>query len=163
MAPRWYRRLWRTLHEPRVITALMVGVYLVLGVMAVQVVVDHHEPEDALRVVGCVIVVVGVLVGAPSAWRGAWWSETPAALLCVLGLVILGVQEASQAAHGDMPAYSAARTLVIAILIIQRCLQIWDRDYAPWTGRDPTDRAIARASIAEQEMHRAEQAAGRDQ
>ena len=73
MAPRWYRRMWGSLHEPRTVTAVMVGVYLLLTASALLILTDrpHH---DVTTIFAASFMLIGGLVGVPSAWRGAWWS-----------------------------------------------------------------------------------------
>ena len=132
-------RLWRTLREPRTISLLMVATYLVLLVMVWLVAVSPGMlPVDAA--VGLAALTIGCALGAPSAWRGWWGVEAPAAGLVLLGLMSLAVEDMARGvAAGHWPHYPALLTTALALLVAQRILRILGTDWEP--GREPDTRA----------------------
>lgn len=144
--PAWHIRLWGTLSEPRIVTVLMVAIYCGL-VSAVALIAFDHRPDDAVTLFGCALAAIGGLVGAPSAWRGSWWLEGVAALMAVLGLVILGVLDLMHAAEAvRWPGFPLILTLMVAGFFGTRALRIWPHTYRPDVA-PPDQVAAARAKM----------------
>lgn len=95
-------RLWMTMHEPRVVTLGFVIAYCILAYGGVIVVnVDHGTLPLGVytaRMVAAWSLIVGGLLGAPTAWRGVWWLERIATVILAFAafsriLAILGMGE----------------------------------------------------------------------
>lgn len=144
MAPRWYRRMWGSLHEPRTVTALMVVAYALIAWTALMILADD-DPHDVGTKVAAVFMLAGGIVGVPTAWRGAWWLELAGAGLATCGLIFLAVIDMA-AGTELLPGYSELRTVLIAILFATRALRIAPELYAPGRGTvTPTREAQIRA------------------
>ena len=157
MPARWHRRLWGSLHEPPIVTALMVAVYglcVVCGAYSMTLVTPFRWASWA----ACVILIAGGTLAIPAAWRGAWWLEGPAAGFATLGFVILSVLDVI-ARVGDgsrrFPGLLPILMALVALFFLIRIIRIWPHLYAPGSGRDPVVQAQARAArvVAESEQH----------
>ena len=146
MAPRWYRRMWGSLHEPRTVTAVMVAIYLLLTASALLILTDRPA-HDVTTIFAASFMLIGGLVGVPSAWRGAWWSEGPAAMSALAGLAMLAVIDLLAAVdHARLPGYPLTLTLLVALFFVTRAVRIWPQMYAPGRGpMTPTREAEIRA------------------
>lgn len=90
----WLVALWSTLHEPRSVTIMMLGSYLVSVVAGVMLWVAPATTGDGavlLRGVVTLLLAGGGLTGAPAAWRGLWWLERVAALAVAAGIVLVAI------------------------------------------------------------------------
>lgn len=146
MGARWYERMWGTLHEPRTVTALMVAIYALVTTSAVLILLDR-PPHDLATVFAAALMLLGGLVGIPTAWRGAWWLEYPAALAAVSGLAMLAAIDLVEAVdHARLPAYPAILTILVGLFFITRMMRIAPAMYAPGRGpMTPTREAKIRA------------------
>ena len=70
------RRIWSTLHEPRVISAMMAATYVLIA-MAVALILGAPTAQPWDVTVGCLTTLSGCAIGAPAAWRGRWGVEGP--------------------------------------------------------------------------------------
>ena len=138
------RRIWGTLHEPRIVTALMVATYgVVAAAMALILASPRFHPWDVA--LGCVVTIIGCLLGAPAAWRGWWGVEGPAAALTALGLLAVAVEDTLRALTSDhWPGWPLFIILSLILMIGQRMARVWGRDWEP--GREP-DTPLRRAEI----------------
>lgn len=91
MGGRPWSTVWGTLHEPRVVTAAQVTAYALLAATGALVLTAAHLDADVA--LGAVLMILGGAVGIPSAWRGWWGVEAPAAALTALGLVLVTVAD----------------------------------------------------------------------
>lgn len=146
MAPRWYRKVWGSLHEPRTVTATMVAVYALLTTSAVLILTDRLA-HDVATIFAASFMLIGGIVGMPSAWRGAWWSEGPAAMSALSGLVMLAIIDLQAAVdHARLPGYPLTLTLLVALFFVTRAMRIWPEMWAPGRGpMTPTREAQIRA------------------
>lgn len=138
------RRIWGTLHEPRIVTALMVATYgVVAAAMALILTSPRIQPWDVT--LGCVVTILGCLLGAPSAWLGWWGVEGPAAALTALGLLAVAVEDTLRALTTDRwPGWPLLIIIALLLMIAQRMARTWGRAWEP--GREP-DTALRRAQI----------------
>ena len=138
------RRIWGTLHEPRVVTALMVATYTVVAATMVLILADPRpQPWDVT--LGCVITILGSALGAPSAWRGWWGVEGPAAALTALGLLAVAVEDVLRALTTDRwPGWPLLIVIALLLMIAQRMARTWGRTWEP--GREP-DTPLRRAQV----------------
>ena len=138
------RRLWGTLHEPRVISAMMVATYVLLAVaVSLILAAPRIQPWDVS--LGCLIALSGCAMGAPAAWRGWWSVEGPSAALVALGLLVVAIEDALRALTSDhWPGWPLFIILSLILMIGQRMARVWGRDWEP--GREP-DTPLRRAEI----------------
>ncbi|VEG28061.1 hypothetical protein [Actinomyces howellii] len=132
-------RVWATIREPRTISLLMVGVYLtLLGMVWRVATAPVPMPPDVAA--GLVALTLGCLAGAPSAWRGWWGVEAPAAGMVMLGLLVLAVEDIGRGVTaGHWPYYPVLLTISLVLMTAQRVLRIVGTDWEP--GREPDTRA----------------------
>lgn len=113
------RRIWETIAEPRVMSALAMVSYVLLFLSSALVDVSAH---GSVSVIVCdVLVKLGATVGFVAAWRGNRDVELPGAALCGLGglaLAILGIYEG--ALHETWPGWHVVTALVICSFLGQR-------------------------------------------
>ena len=141
------RRVWLSLHEPRVVSALQVAFYVVIGASAVMVLLSP-APQPVDVTLGCVMTVVGSFGAAASAWRGWWGIETWTASMVVLGLATLTVEDVIRGLTTDhWPGWPMMLTVAIALAVVQRVLTT--RNFLWEPGRGP-DTGLSRAQTAVQ-------------
>lgn len=158
-------RLWLSVHEPRVITAIFVAWYAAAvvcgwGMVLHSVPTILPEPVDTME---GVIMVTGGLLGIPAAWSGRWWAERGAlACLTLVGVILLGMTALAMA--GDVhpldvhldpePTASWIFGVVswVVIAALRWCLGVGLWPYAPDKGPLPIDarEALALARIERQ-------------
>lgn len=139
------RRVWLSLHEPRVVSALQVAFYVAIGASAVMVLLSP-APQPVDVTLGCVMAVVGSFGAAASAWRGWWGVETWTASMVVLGLATLTVEDVIRGLTTDhWPGWPMMLTVAIALVVVQRVLTT--RNFLWEPGRGP-DTGLSRAQTA---------------
>ena len=111
--------IWHTLKEPRVITLIMVLVYVLILANGIFVLL-HHTSWFALMY--ALFSVAGCALAIPSAWRGLRWLEGPAVVLSgagVLGIVLTDMYATAM--------LTSPHLLVSAFLLLMftRVLRIW--------------------------------------
>ena len=132
----WPSRVWMTLHEPRWVTAAMVGVYGALVKMTVTILSSPGgTPLDV--VLGCLLLAVGGGIGILSAWRGAFWAEGPALLLCALGLSAITVVDVLRPNPVTWAGWPTDLAVAMILFLLVRAARIWPFMWAP--GRQPDD------------------------
>lgn len=117
--------------EPRSVTAVMVLVYCLVSFTGVMFILRVGSLPCVVITGGAVMLVSGLL-GAPSAWRGSWWLEGPAALLSIIGMLLIAVDELLlPTAHVRWPLHVIILSVIIGLLLLARALQIWPYSYRP--------------------------------
>ena len=82
-------------------------------------------------VAGAIMLVSGLL-GAPSAWRGSWWLEGPAALLAVVGMLLISINELQlPTAHVRWPIHGIISSVIFGLFFLARALLVWPYSYRP--------------------------------
>ena len=148
MPRRWYHRVWGSLHEPRLVTAIMVTAYTLIAAQAIMILADQPA-HDVAVIIAAGFMLLGGIIGAPAAWRGAWWAEGPGAGAVMVGLIFLAGIDLATAPPEDLPGYSVLRTVLITLFFITRTVRIWPQMYAPGRGpMTPTREAQIRAQTA---------------
>ena len=143
----WARRVWLSLHEPRVVTSLMVGVYLVL-VAAMGLILSSGVSTPWDVAMGCCLVIAGGALGAPAAWRGWWGIEAPAAGLCTLGLAVISIEDTIRGLTTDhWIGWPLMITTALILMLGQRVARTWGHTWEP--GREP-ETALRRAQASVQ-------------
>lgn len=119
------------MEEPRLVTAVMVVVYLLISFTGTLFLLRVGGLSWMVIVAGAVMLVSGLL-GAPSAWRGSWWLEGPAALLAVVGMLLISIDELLlPTAHVRWPLHVIILSVIIGLLFLGRALRVWPYSYRP--------------------------------
>lgn len=125
------RSLLDTMEEPRSVTAVMVAVYCLISVTGTLFLLRVGSLSWLVIVSGAIMLVSGLL-GAPSAWRGSWWLEGPAALLAVVGMLLISIDELLlPTAHVRWPLHVIILSVIIGLLFLGRSLRVWPYSYRP--------------------------------
>ena len=119
------------MEEPRSVTAVMVVVYLLISFTGTLFLL-RVGTLSWLVIVASVIMLVSGLLGAPSAWMGSWWLEGPAALLAVVGMLLISIDELLlPTAHVRWPLHVIILSVIIGLLFVGRALRVWPYSYRP--------------------------------
>lgn len=119
------------MEEPRSVTAVMVMVYCLISFAGMLFLLRVGNLSWMVIVAGAIMLVTGLL-GAPSAWRGSWWLEGPAALLAVVGMLLISIDEVLlPTAHVRWPLHVIILSVIIGLLFVGRALLVWPYSYRP--------------------------------
>nr|DAV08370.1 MAG TPA: hypothetical protein [Caudoviricetes sp.] len=125
------RNLLDTMEEPRAVTAVMVLVYCLISFTGVMFLLRVGSLPGVVIAAGVIMLVSGIL-GAPSAWRGSWWLEGPAALLAVVGMLLVAIDELLlPTAHLRWPLHVIILSVIIGLFFLARALRVWPYLYRP--------------------------------
>ena len=125
------KNLLGTMEEPRSVTAVMVAVYGLIAFTGALFLLRVGGLSWMVIVAGVIMLVAGIL-GAPSAWMGSWWLEGPAALLAVVGMLLISIDELLlPTAHVRWPLHVIILSVIIGLLLLGRTLQVWPYSYRP--------------------------------
>ena len=120
-----------TLHEPRLVTAVMVMIYCFISATGVMFLLRVGSLPVVVITAGVIMLVSGIL-GAPSAWRGSWWLEGPAALLAIVGMLLISIDELLlPTAHVRWPLHVIILSVIIGLFFLARALRVWPYSYRP--------------------------------
>lgn len=120
-----------TMEEPRSVTGAMVVIYCLISVTGVMFLLRIGSLPVVVIVAGVIMLVSGIL-GAPSAWRGSWWLEGPAALLAVVGMLLISIDELLlPTAHVRWPMHVIILSVIIGLFFLGRALRVWPYSYRP--------------------------------
>ena len=120
-----------SMEEPRLVTGVMVGIYCLISVTGIMFLLRVGSLSWVVITAGAVMLVSGVL-GAPSAWRGSWWLEGPAALLAVVGMLLISIDELLlPTAHVRWPLHVIILSVIIGLFFLARALRVWPYSYRP--------------------------------
>ena len=137
--------IWHTLKEPRVITLIMVLVYVLILANGIFVLLHHTSWFDLMF---ALFSVAGCALAIPSAWRGLRWLEGPSVVLAgagVLGNVLMDMYATTM--------MTSPHLLVSAFILLMftRVLRIWPEYYTSDSGKiAPKDLAKARSEVYRQ-------------
>lgn len=125
------RSIFSTMEEPRSVTGVMVAIYCLISVTGVMFLLRVGNLPWPVITAGVVMLVSGIL-GAPSAWRGSWWLEGPAALLAVVGMLLISIDEVLlPTAHVRWPLHVIILSVIIGLLFLGRAFRVWPYSYRP--------------------------------
>ena len=125
------RKILDSMKESRAVTAVIVVVYCLISVTGVMFLLRVGSLSWIVIVAGAIMLVSGLL-GAPSAWRGSWWLEGPAALLAVVGMLLISIDELLlPTAHVRWPLHVIILSVIIGLLFLARALRVWPYSYRP--------------------------------
>ena len=119
------------MREPRLLTGFTVIIYCLISVAGTMFLLHIGTLPWVVIVAGVVMLVSGIL-GAPSAWRGSWWLEGPAALLAVVGVLLISIDELLlPTAHVRWPLHVIILSVIIGLFFLARVLWVWPYSYRP--------------------------------
>ena len=119
------------MEEPRLVTAVMVLVYWLISFTGTLFLLRVGSLSWVIIVAGVIMLVSGLL-GAPSAWSGSWWLEGPAALLAVVGMLLISIDELLlPTAHVRWPMHVIILSVIIGLFFLARALRVWPYSYRP--------------------------------
>lgn len=125
------KKLLDTMTEPRSVTALMVIIYTTISITGLGFITSYDSLPYAIIFAGVLMVVSGIM-GAPSAWLGSWWLEGPAALIAVVGIMLVSINEfVLTTAHVRWPLHVIILSVIIALFFLGRALRVWPYSYRP--------------------------------
>lgn len=125
------KNIFSTMGEPRPVTGALVVVYCLISVTGAMFLLHVGSLPWVVIVAGVIMLVSGIL-GAPSAWRGSWWLEGPAALLAVVGMLLIAIDELLlPTAHVRWPMHVIILSVIIGLLFLARAFQVWPYSYRP--------------------------------
>ena len=124
-------RFLSSMNEPKSVTAMMVTIYVAIMGMGVLF-ITHVSSLPLIVIVAGVLMVVSGVLGAPSAWFGSWWLEGPSALMAVVGMMLIAVNELMLTApHVRWPLHMTVLSVIIALFFLARALRVWPYSYRP--------------------------------
>lgn len=149
------RRVWGTLAEPRVMTALAAASYVLLFVSSVLV--DRSADGSAAMIVCDVLVKLGAAIALVAAWRGNRDAELPGAVLCGGGSLALAVIPVlAGELHEAWPGWHLMMALLVCSFLGQRVYYLYrharnERDRAVRSEEEALEQArrVARALVDE--------------
>lgn len=119
------------MEEPRLVTGVMVGIYCLISVTGAMFLLHVASLPVTVIAAGVILLVSGIL-GAPSAWMGSWWLEGPAALLAVVGMLLISIDELLlPTAHVRWPLHVIILSVIIGLFFLGRALRVWPYSYRP--------------------------------
>ena len=119
------------MEEPRSVTSVIVVVYCLVSFTGMMFLLRVGSLSWIVIVAAAIMLVAGLL-GAPSAWRGSWWLEGPAALLAVVGMLLISIDELLlPTAHVRWPLHDIILSVIIGLLLLGRAFQVWPYSYRP--------------------------------
>lgn len=119
------------MEEPRSVTAVTVVVYCLIAITGVGFLWRVDSLPWVVITAGVIMLVSGIL-GAPSAWRGSWWLEGPAALLAVVGMLLISIDELLlPTAHVRWPMHGIILSVIIGLFFLSRAFWVWPYSYRP--------------------------------
>lgn len=125
------KNIFSSMEEPRSVTGVMVVVYCLISVTGMLFLLRVGSLSWIVIVAGAIMLVAGLL-GAPSAWRGSWWLEGPAALLAVIGMLLISIDELLlPTAHVRWPLHDIILSVIIGLFFLGRALRVWPYSYRP--------------------------------
>lgn len=125
------KNILSTMEEPRSVTAVMVVVYCLISVTGGLFLFRIGSLPAVVIAAGVIMLVSGIL-GAPSAWRGSWWLEGPAALLAVVGMLLISIDELLlPTAHVRWPLHGIILSVIIGLFFLGRAFRVWPYSYRP--------------------------------
>ena len=125
------KNILSTMEEPRAVTAIMVVVYWLISLTGTLFLLRVDSLPWMVIMAGAIMLVSGLL-GVPSAWRGSWWLEGPAALLAVVGVLLISVDELLlPTPHIRWPLHGIILSVIIGLFFLARAFRVWPYSYRP--------------------------------
>lgn len=124
-------RFLSSMSEPKSVTAVMVTIYVAIAVTGATF-ITHVVTLPLIVIVAGVLMVAAGVFGAPSAWFGSWWLEGPSALMAVVGMMLIAVNELMLTTpHVRWPLHMIVLSVIIALFFLARALRVWPYSYRP--------------------------------
>lgn len=125
------KNILSSMEEPRSVTSVIVAIYCLISVTGVMFLLRVGSLPVVVIMAGAIMLVSGAL-GAPSAWRGSWWLEGPAALSGVVGMLLISIDELLlPTAHVRWPLHVIILSVIISLFFLARALRVWPYSYRP--------------------------------
>lgn len=125
------KNILSTMEEPRSVTGVMVAIYCLISVTGIMFLLRGGS-LPVVVIVAAVFMLVSGILGAPSAWRGSWWLEGPAALLAVIGMLLISIDELLlPTPHVRWPLHGIILSVIIGLFFLARALRVWPYSYRP--------------------------------
>lgn len=125
------KNILSTMKEPRSLTTTMVLIYCLISLTGAMFLLRVVSLSWMVIMAGAIMLVAGIL-GAPSAWRGSWWLEGPAALLAIVGMLLISIDELLlPTAHVRWPVHGIILSVIIGLFLLCRVFWIWPYSYRP--------------------------------
>lgn len=127
----YMKNILSTMKEPRSVTAAVVLVYCLISIAGFMLLL-HVGSLPWIVITGGALMLMSGALGAPSAWRGSWWLEGPAALLAIVGMLLVAIDELLlPTAHVRWPLHVIILSVIIGLVLLARALQVWPYSYRP--------------------------------
>lgn len=154
-----HRGVWESLHEPRQETVAMVGFYGFMAVSGVSVFLTEQgvlpTGTYSTRLSAAAALVLGGVIGAPTAWRGVWRMERVATVWIGVAAVlrIIAVVTFHDTVAEPTAIFAGAAWVGVIVAMRLRWLRIRVSDYRADAGPIP---AHLEAELAMERLRRAE-------
>lgn len=132
-------RIWGSVVEPRTVTILTATAYALTATLGYSLLLappTGHENDIWLRTASALFLIGGGTVGAPTAWRGAWWLEQAAAASAGAGMIVTltEVMAVHQERGLATPWVTVLGLILCALFWAARFMRVKDWPYAPGKG-----------------------------
>ena len=112
-------------------TAIMVLIYASIAQAGMLFLLGIGTLPWVVVLAGVLMLIAGIL-GAPSAWLGSWWLEGPSALLAVVGILLVSINElVLTTSHVRWPLHMIILAVIIALFFFARAVRVWPYSYRP--------------------------------
>lgn len=134
------RRLWMMLHEPRAVTATMIGLWAVMVAIGLSALLAPpmpiaHEMGPTLTVIWAVLLLVGGALGLAGCPTGWWWIERAGVILAGTGMTVyLAVVLSLDYSQPGSRLVQAGIVLLAVGLLVTRWLRISGAQVDPTRG-----------------------------
>lgn len=154
-------KVWSTLHEPRVVTAIIVGTYISMaaaGILLIHLAIIDTTDRlyDPLAFIAGLMLTVSGIIGAPASWTGRHWVERATALgIAAGGLCVMFMLSIAYWAHvsKDQPGVVSAFNLLWCVPSVALGLTRFERSrLAPYAEGKGPKLPEARKELAIQRM-----------
>lgn len=138
-------RVWQTVEEPRLETAVVVLGYLSAIVMSIWVLMEPPLQTTYLEpyIFGgfSVLLALGGILGVPTAWTGKWYVESIAATACLGGALLtlvdmLLLESVKHWATLSRPVITIYGTIFMVLFFAVRLVKTRTRIMAPGQGAE---------------------------
>lgn len=143
-----WTRIWRTLSNPRIKTAMAIAGYALAVTIGIALVSDDVQWHD---VVAGIFLIPGGLAGLITAWVGRKWVEAAATVAVIGGLTMQAVTSLWLLVFLDSRQHVILCAYVLAMLsfMVYRLNDISGQAYAEGRGPvPPVEEARVRAEVA---------------
>ena len=122
------KKLWNTLQPPRVITFLMIIIYMIMIYVGFQSMYNFPPPINPILIMSAGFIFVGSIMAIIAAWVGGSlkFLEGPGCGTIFFGLLLSVVVRATSIPDLERIPISLPLTIIIGLFFIMRMLRIWN-------------------------------------